>query len=393
MPLSAIVTNFYYTTISPTISAELSELSQGYPIFPFPVISAELSELLDAIPTKVISAEMQGTLPELLILLGVDTTSGQYKTFSPGDNLVKSNGSAYLGSTGLRGPTGIRGATGLPGDQGQTGLFTGATGIRGITGTTLNGVTGLQGDTGVIGLTGLQPVKGSTGLSPTGMMGTVGSQVPGITGVQGLTGLVGITGLSPTGLAGIQGNTGILGPTGVQGITGFAPLGISPQGSTGILAGPTGVAGTIGSTGIYGIETVFVLTMQRSTTDNSLSFVVPANTLDTNEQQLEIITWGLSSTNGAPTTILLTFGGETIISQSVSGTAGNPFFIRSLIIRVTGSSQECNSYLVSRDGDTFGQRSSNTVNLATDQTLQISASASGGQSFTYVLMVRKVTQI
>jgi len=394
MPLSSIVTNFYYTTEHPAISAELSELLEGVASTG---ISAELSELLDSIPTQGISAELQDRIPELLILLGVDTTTGRYKEFNPGDNLVRSNGVAYLGSTGLRGPTGLRGATGMN-EQGLTGLLTGNTGIQGRTGIALNGRTGLQGDTGLVGLTGLQPVQGATGVSPTGLAGILGSQVPGTTGLRGLTGLAGITGFfSPTGLAGLQGNTGFTNNAlfGSTGLVGFAPAGPSPQGETGIVAGGTGLSGITGSVGIGGMETVFSLNASNSLVASSLSYTVPANTLTINEQQLEILTWGVSSTSGAATTVSLTFGGATLLSQIVSGAAGSPFYVRSLIIRVAATTQENNSYLISRDGETFGQRTTTSVDFTTDQTLQVSATTAtlDGQQFIFGLLVRKVTQI
>lgn len=368
-------------------------MSTGYSQYPSPAISAELSELLDSIPTQGISAELQGRIPELLVLLGVDTTSGQYKTFSPGDSLVKSNNAAYLGNTGIRGFTGLSGVTGLPGLQGETGLFTGATGLRGITGTLLNGRTGMQGETGVVGLTGLRPTQGATGAGVTGLGGLAGSQVSGVTGLQGLTGLVGITGLSPAGIAGLQGDTGVNGSTGVHGITGITPPGISLQGSTGISNGETGLAGITGSAGIGGVETIFSLLASNSTTANSLSYTVPANTLDTNEQQLEIMAWGASSSAGVATTVTLTLGGATILSQAVSGSGGSTFFLRSLIIRITGSSQENNSYLISRDGGTLAQRTATAVDLTAAQTLQVSVSAAEGHQFVFGLLVRKVAQV
>jgi hypothetical protein len=387
MPLSSIVTNFYYENQSPAISAELSELSVGYAQYPPPGISAELSELLDSIPTQGISAEMQGRIPELLILLGRDTTSGQYKTFSPGDSLVKTNNSLYLGGTGIRGFTGLAGVTGLPGLQGETGLFTGATGLRGITGTLLNGRTGLLGETGAAGLTGLRPTQGATGAGVTGLGGPAGFQVSGVTGLQGLTGLVGITGLGTTGIVGLQGNTGIEGATGIYGAI------ISVQGATGISIGETGLAGATGSVGIGGVETVITLVASNSTTASSISYTVPANTLDTNEQQLEIMAWGVSSSAGVDTTVSLTLGGSTILSQSINGEGGSTFFLRSLIIRITGSSQENNSYLISRDGGTLAQRTATAVDLTVSQTLQVSVSAVEGQQFVFGLLARKVSQV
>lgn len=389
MPLSSIIDDWYYNVGDQAgLSAQLNELLDGVPEA---TISAQLNELLDGIPQQTLSAQMNMNVPSLLILKGVNLTTGQIQNFEPGDFIVRTNGTLYLSATGIQGLTGAAGVTGLIGITGQTGII-GTTGLIGITGLVVPGITGSIGASGVRGFTGLQPVQGVSGLSATGIFGIIGLTVDGITGLKGLTGLSGVTGINLRGASGLQGTTGIIGLTGSHGITGIAPLGISPRGPTGIVDGVTGFQGITGISGNVGIQTLTTLNVQQQSSGTTLTYTVPANSLNVNEQQLEILAWGLSSTSGVPTTITITFGGATVLNTSEFAPAGANFYVKGLIIRTGAATQENTFFVIKNSGTGFSQRSSTSIDLTSNQDLVFTVSSTEGTYTAYALITRKVTE-
>lgn len=283
-----------------------------------------------------------------LIPSGVNTTSGRDANLAAADNLVTTADSGgsntiTLSATGAVGIAGLQGATGLQsGTQGTTGIeLQGATGLQGLTGViSLPGLTGLVGETGIQGFTGVTS-QGTTGLR--GVSGLAGIN-RGHTGTAGLTGFIGLRGLTGVGL----GETGITGETGVEvsGVTGL-------QGATGVLIGDTGllgvtgiaqqgVTGIQGLTGLQGVTGLFgyqPLDIQRQTSGVTGFYTVTANTLATNENQIEFWAWG-STANGVSTTITVSFGELAIFSDDTTIAGGTTFQLRGSILRVSSSIQE-----------------------------------------------------
>jgi hypothetical protein len=266
---------------------------------------------------------------------GVSENSGRGNILRTGEFLVFQT-LQLLGYTGLPGFTGIQGPTGLQNpNQGATGIgLVGFTGIIGHTGVSPRGDTGLDGLTGLMGVTGISPsgatgFLGSTGIQ--GVTGLIGSQgttgLRGYTGLQGetgisdgVTGLTGVTGIAISGSTGIRGDTGLLGDTGLQGQTGVGVLGVTGfQGNTGIQ----------GQTGMLDLLTVDV---QRQLAGVTLLYTIPANTFNLSGQQLEITSWGLSATDGAVTTITVTYEGNVIFTDTVSFAGGADILIEGYIL-------------------------------------------------------------
>lgn len=276
--------------------------------------------------------------------------------------IVGNTGSSLFGTTGLVGSQGITGTIGV------TGLI-GSTGILGATGTVSNntglqGITGIQGTTGVAGLTG---VRGFTGVA-----GLIGD-----TGITGPTGISGITGFSFSGVTGLPGETGITGQTGIQGITGSAFLG-----TTGV-QGVTGLIGATGSQGTLSLE-------GRVASGNSISFVVTANTITTDGQQIEFYASGTTAESGLATTVAVTFGGVTIFSDIRTGFAAERFTLEGLIIKQTGNNQEIGIKALYDGARGTAARTATTLSMASNQTLTVSVSSAGGGENIYTLIVRRV---
>jgi hypothetical protein len=197
--------------------------------------------------------------------------------------------------------------------------------------------------------------------------------------VLGTTGLIGDTGI-------VVGSTGIIGLAGISvgGATGL-------QGVTGLdMAGPTGLRGITGSRGIDGPVVVNSLFTQRSL-GTSLTYTLPGNTLSVDEQHLELVAWGVTTSNGSSTPITLTLGGSTIFNRSLSGTNGAPFSIRGVIIRIGATTQECIMSAISGSGEVWAQRASTSVNLASNQDIVISTTSSA--AIIETLLVRRLRQV
>lgn len=387
MSISAQVEGNYFngnSNLSPLFCDILASTNQS-------TISELLQELLLIAPDSTISALSQSdNTPTLVIAKGINLVSGQAVLFQPADTITNSSGSPYRSVTGMQGVTGLHGLTGLRGIQGDTGVK-GITGIVGLTGVSVIGLTGILGTTGVFGITGFNGLVGATGFSPTGLAGNrISNTIVGNTGAMGLTGSLGITGATVSGVTGLQGEPGLLGPTGAIGITGAVVAGLSLQGETGINIGSTGIVGNFGQTGLEGAKSFESLATTIQNTGTSASYILPANTLDTNNQQLDILLWGKTAANGASTTLLLQFGGTTLLSTPISGVFGATFVIKATILRLTGTSQENIVNIVSSSNTFFCQRTSSSISLASSQTLQISLDAPDG--FVEALVVRKVWQ-
>jgi len=328
-----------------------------------------------------------------LIPHGSDFQSGQFKHLAPGDYLVDTTGAVISGWTGIQGITGTIGITGLLGIQGLTGIsIFGATGVRGITG--LIGLTGVQGLTGLIGSVGItgQVVIGSTGTigqtgiqGVTGLTGNPGSQgLQGVSGLMGTTGIIGTTGLNPTGLAPI-GTTGIQGVTGIQGSTGIGATGVGLQ-------GVTGLRGTTGIQGITGINDYVILSTQHGITGNTLIYTIESGALESDNQQIDFSGFGVSATNGTPTTVNVTFGGTVVFTDSISASGGKGVAIEGTILRLSVASQQIIVAAVYEDGDSHVQRSTTTANLAADQELIFVLLSGGVGQTTLNLVVKKILE-
>jgi hypothetical protein len=326
-----------------------------------------------------------------LIPRGLDFQQGQLRPLAAGDYLVDATGLVLQGLTGIIGLTGIFGITGLLGIQGLTGIsLPGNTGLQGETGlignTGLQGLTGLQGTTGITGPTaiGNTGIIGQTGIAGvTGLLGNPGSQgIQGITGIIGATGAIGSTGLSPTGLAplgvtGLTGETGIQ-TTGLQGITGAS------------IAGVTGLQGHTGLRGITGINDYQILNTQYGIAGSTLVYVVTANTLSVNNQQIDLQGFGVSATNGTTTQAIITFGGTIIFVDSFSGSEGSGISLEGTILRVSSTSQQVVVSAVYEDGTSHVQRTNTSVNLAADQNLFFVMNSQGPGDVALNLIVKKI---
>lgn len=295
-----------------------------------------------------------------------------------GSNLILSN-------TGLGGFTGLRGQTGLQSvSQGATGVSPqGVTGLRGITGFSPFGETGLQGATGFLGQTGVAK-QGETGIF--GDFGVTGVSIVGDTGIQGFTGVVGTTGLTGTG-----GGTGLMGATGIQGVTGVGLQGVTGlRGDTGILGatgfigvtgvaaqGATGIQGVTGSLGVTGLFTYQNLNTVQQTVGVTGLYTIQANTLNTNEQQIEFWAWGLTA-SGSNTTIDVLFGPYTVLTRTINVTGGATFMIKGYIIRVSATVQEATVESIFNNSVSCSvQRFPTTLDLADNQDLIVSLSSAG----------------
>jgi len=266
---------------------------------------------------------------------GVVDPTGRQKVLQAGDNLVNTS-LGFLAITGIVGVTGVQGSTGLQNaGQGETGIglfghtglagstgvspegdtgLSGITGLQGFTGISVVGVTGIQGGTGIQGITGLVGVQGFTGLA--GYTGLAGD-----TGLTGVTGLAGSTGTLLAGFTGLRGETGVQGgDTGLQGVTGVGLRGF---------IGLQGVTGLVGSTGVFELAT---LSAQQQTSGVTLLYSIPANTLSSVGQQLTLMGWGLSATDGAATTITVTYAGNTIFTDSIASPGGSDILVEGYIL-------------------------------------------------------------
>lgn len=326
---------------------------------------------------------------------GTMFNEGQNTNAQTGTILVYTDGTPIQGLTGALGSTGIIGITGALGIQGLTGVsFQGVTGLQALTSgiTGLQGVTGLKGFTGIFGFTGLIN-QGHTGIiGATGIQGVTGIQGnPGVagdqgatgltnaaTGIQGATGVTGFTGLAVLGVTGLIGITGVEGVTGTQGVTGFGLLGAT---------GLRGFTGLAGSTGLNDIQVSF---LNRQLSGVTLISIVPANFLDVNNQQLDLIGTIQTATDSSVSTINVTFGGSNIFTDIVGGTGGLYGYIQGTIIRLGSSSQECIIAVTYEDGTCAALRTATTVNLAATQIFGINMSNENGGSVVLNMVVKKI---
>lgn len=322
-------------------------------------------------------------------VFGFGNNQGQYVILA-GNNVPVNTALENLQLGGIQGFTGVMGITGLLGIAGNTGVsFIGVTGLQGIQGLTGGiGATGFDGTTGSLGVTGV--IFNVTGLNgTTGLQGNTG--VSGVTGFRGLTGILGLTGetgaqgatgsgatgISFFGVTGLTGETGILGATGSQGVTGF-----SFTGATGIQGG----TGILGATGFQGTRSLEGLVQA----GNSASFIVPANTITTDGQQIEFYASGSTADDGAPTTITVSFGGTTIFTDVRTGVF-EVFTIEGLIIKQAGSNQEIGIKALYNGSRGNAARAATTLSMASDQTLTVSTSSGTGGNTVYTLIVRRVS--
>jgi len=327
---------------------------------------------------------------------GIGFQSGSYYPAQSGDSLVDSTGMVITGTTGIIGITGLIGLTGSLGIQGPTGLAqfgeTGIAGVQGITG--LSGITGITGHTGPVGVTGLI----TTG--ETGVLGTTG--VPGITGVQGffgLQGLQGATGLTSSS-TGIQGVTGAIGITGANGITGATGI-LGQTGSTGStglqgitgagMLGSTGLVGATGLQGSTGIDDLHLISLQRQIVGATMLYIVPASTLATNAQYLELYSTVLTAADGSPTTINVTFGGASVFSDTLNTVEGYAF-LQGVIVRSGASVQECIISAAYSNSTSKVQRTVTAVSLSSNQNLVTNVSNFNGGAVVLNQIVKRLRE-
>lgn len=184
----------------------------------------------------------------------VPPSKGGTGVTSPGasGNVLVSNGTAWVSTSGMAGPTGPAGAAGVAGPTGPAGT-NGTIGVNGATGPTgpsglgftiaktYSSVAQLTADTAPTGI-----VAGQFALVDTGDVNnaensrlyiwngtsyTYTSDLSGAQGIQGTAGAAGATGpTGPQGTAGTAGPTGPTGPAGTAGATGAT-------GATGPVAG------------------------------------------------------------------------------------------------------------------------------------------------------------
>lgn len=319
---------------------------------------------------------------------------GRRVNLGPSDNLTAgvTGNILILTSTGAFGVSGLTGATGLQHIQGATGAaLTGLTGLQGVTGFASQGLTGLLGSTGLFGATGIIK-QGSTGIA--GFDGITGFAAVGGTGISGFTGLFGTTGVATlTGGTGIQGVTGssLQGSQGLPGTTGFfGPTGLIGQ--TGITQqGATGIAGVTFIQGVTGLFPYQNLDVQQQGSGVTGLYLIPANTLSVDEQQIEFFAWGLTA-SGANTTINVVFDGYTVFSQDVNVAGGATFFLRGWIIRVAATIEEITVECIFNQQVVCAvQRFPAVVSLAASQNLVVYLSSAGAGHVVNGLIVNRAT--
>jgi len=277
--------------------------------------------------------------------------------------IIGNTGASILGTTGPIGFQGITGTIGSTGLMGGTGL-TGATGsIFNETG--LQGITGEQGHTGIAGITGLRGITGFVGLI-------------GHTGIIA-TGILGLTGASPQGITGLAGSTGIQGTTGSQGITGVAFI------------GATGIQGVTGIGGVTGLQGTLTLTTTVQNDGQEISYIIPANTITTTGQQLEFYASGLTAAAFAASVISISIGGVTVYSELRNTELSQKFSIEGLIIKQNGNNQEIGIKLLYDGTSGTAARASTTLNMASTQTLTISATSTGEGALIQTLILRRIS--
>lgn len=322
---------------------------------------------------------------------GVVDPTGRQQVLQAGDNLVNTS-LGFLAVTGIVGFTGVQGPTGLQNTtQGETGIgLLGHTGLLGLIGVSPRGETGLDGITGLQGLTGISVVgitgaRGETGIQ--GVTGLVGNQgftgLAGYTGLAGSTGLIGITGLVGStgallaGFTGLRGETGIQGDTGLQGVTGVGLLGFT---------GLQGVTGLVGATGVFELAT---LNTQQQTSGVTLLYSIPANTLSSVGQQLTLMGWGLSATDGAATTITVTYADNTVFTDSVAAPGGSDILVEGYILLWGAASHDVTiKGVYANDDGTTTYTPNILVSPSIVKNIYISLSSAGTGHVLYGIIVR-----
>jgi hypothetical protein len=329
--------------------------------------------------------------------VGTNIDSGYNTRTTIRDSLVDSAGGTIpgglVGNTGISGSTGVGGITGIIGATGAS-VF-GATGIQGETGVfSTVGETGIQGIVGVIGNTGLNfpgvtGLVGLTGSGSTGLAGDFGIDgFPGTTGItntatglQGLTGTRGITGLvTDPGRTGIFGRTGIT-ITGLRGITGA------------VLGGATGIIGNTGVFGITGLDNLDILNIQRQLVGvgSTLIYMVPANLLENNNQQLDFLATIQTPIDATPGTINMSFGGVAIFSDRLAGiTGGAMASLEGTIIRTGTSAQLCVVAATYTNNDSHTQRTSTSLDTGVTQILGVDINTSGDNGTVFNMITKMI---
>lgn len=320
-----------------------------------------------------------------VLLLGIDPVTGASRPLVPGEPLVRTNGSAAF-ATGIHGLTGVQGSTGLA-LQGATGLV-GPTGVAGTTGVVgLPGFTGVLGTRGVTGFTGEAGIQGSTGVvGYQGINPSIGYMILGSTGVQGTTGLIGRTGVSAQGVTGVGGAAFDAGLTGLRGITGASS---TSSGITGV-AGIAGSTGTIGITGITerGMAQPLITLSVQTTPAVSMQYTLPGNTLASNGNNLDIITFGSLVANTS-NSLQITFGGSTIFADSnIYAEATPAFYCKCRIFRNTSTEQQCLVEVIASNAYKRIVRTITSHSISSDLTLVVSTNTSSTVS---ALLVRSVS--
>lgn len=97
--------------------------------------------------------------------------------------------------------------------------------------------------------------------------------------------------------------------------------------------------------------------------DDLITFTVPAATLATNDDSLEVICMGTVAANGATKEIRFVWGAAEIVTSTALAQNGGSWYIKVHIIRTGAATQNCVAHF-STDGTTFVQRA--TFVLATE---------------------------
>lgn len=301
-------------------------------------LSAPIIEQLNFEQQAGLSCPLMNYAGGPVLLMGVDPATGRFQPLDPNVPLVKSDGSPAF-ATGIHGLTGILGTTGVA-PQGATGIL-GLTGLDGPTGVAgLPGYTGILGPRGATGSQGAGGLSGSTGIQGfQGLNPNSGFIILGSTGVQGGTGLEGSTGISLAGVTGLSGQVFGQGATGLQGFTGLTS---AVQGLTGLqgIAGSTGVQGITGISSRGTAQPLNTLSIQTTPASN-LQYTVPGNTLATNGNSLDIISFGslISQTGNS---LQITYGGVTLFSDTnIYAEATPAFYVKCRIFRNSATEQLC----------------------------------------------------
>lgn len=372
MSLTSEIQGYFLT---PTGSQQgLSAQLQEYALYTIGGMSASQQDFAVYIIGGM-SAQLQDQAGGPVIVKGINLTSGQFQLVTAADVVTRSNSSVFS-STGIRGVTGLRGVTGVA-PLGDTGLL----GDTGASFTGLAGVTGLIGIQGLLGATGLQGATGNVGITGllgiSGVNGEEGFRFLGDTGLQGITGLFGITGFTIQGLVGPLGETGLVGITGIEGSTGVVP---NNQGLLGVVGLPIGGTGLVGISGVSlsGSQGPLITLNAQNPVTNLASYILPANSLETNEQYLQLLVWGTLNQNVA-NAISLTFGTTTLLAANIyidtQATNFNTFYLTATIIRVGGTSQECISEITAPNDVKFASRAHSTNDLSLTNTFSLTLDA------------------